>query len=343
MNLLNETTYEELKSYRKTTIFITVLLLSLVIWYVGPSKLINIFKESEIEFVVLVLAFVTLRLLTKGYRSYKLFHAINKDLNLNNFLPVYFFCYSLTVASPPTLGEVGKVEVKRRLLKMRFGDVGAAIFIYRLLDCIVIGLMVIFFFLTAGEEYAGQWGLFTVAATIAFAIWSFILLALLWERVGKPFFEKLAKFFSKLGKIGKKIAEKILNVAERYYGAIKQYIHLDRKPLITATFLTAIRWTIEILVIYFALLAFDIQTSLKLLVFVIGLSNFVGVSLGPGELGGGAVTAIFVLTFIGEINEVAATAGILLAVMARLLVEILAAFLGSLFITISENNQKNEK
>lgn len=343
MNLLNENTYEEPKSYRKMAIFITVLLLSLVIWHVGPSKLIDIFKESEIKFVVLVLTFATLRILTKGYRSYKLFHAINKDLNLNNFLPVYFFCYSLTVASPPTLGEVGKVEVKRRLLKMRFGDVGAAIFIYRLLDCIAIGLMVIFFFLTAGKEHAAQWGLFTVAAAIAFAIWTFILLALLWERVGKPFFEKLAKVFSKLGKIGKKIAEKILNVAERYYRAIKQYIHLDRKPLITATFLTAIRWAIEILVLYFALLAFDIQLPLQILIFAIGLSNFVGVSLGPGELGGGAVTAIFVLNYIGEIDAVAATAGVLLAVMARILIEILAAFLGSLFLPISKNNQKNEK
>ena len=339
MNILNETTYEEQKSYHKTTIIITVLLLSLVIWYVGPSELINIFKESKIKFVVLVLTFATLRILTKGYRSYKLFHAINKDLNLNNFLPVYFFCYSLTVASPPTLGEVGKVEVKRRLLKMRFGDVGAAIFIYRLLDCIAIGLMVIFFFLTAGKEHAAKWGLFTVAAVIAFAIWSFILLALLWERVGKPFFEKLANFFSKLGKIGKKIAEKLLNVAERYYHAIKQYIHFDRKPLITATFLTGIRWVIEILILYFALLAFDVQASLKILLFAIGLSNFVGVSSGPGELGAGAVMAILVLVKIGGIGEVVATAGILLTIMARLLIEILTAFFGSLFLSISKNNQ----
>jgi uncharacterized protein (TIRG00374 family) len=343
MNFLPENTYEEQKSYRKMAILITVFLLSLVIWKVGPSKLINVFKEAEIKFVVLVLTFATLRLLTKGYRSYKLFNAINKNLNLTNFLPVYFFCYSLTVASPPTLGEVGKVEVKRRLLKMKFGDVGAAIFIYRLLDCIAIGLMVIFFFLTAGKEYAAEWGLFTVAAAIAFAIWSFILLALLWERLGKAFFEKLAKFFSKLGKIGKKIAEKILNVVERYYRAIKQYIHLDRKPLITATFLTGIRWAIEILVLYFALLAFDVQASLKILIFAIGLSNFVGVSSGPGELGAGAVMAILVLAKIGGIGEVIATAGILLTVMTRLLIEILAVFLGSLFLSISKNNQKNEK
>jgi len=342
MNLLNETSYEEQNSYRKMPIFITVLLLSLVIWYVGPAKLINSFKESEIKFVVLVFMFATLRILTKGYRSYKLFHTINKDLNLNNFLPVYFFCYSLTVASPPTLGEVGKVEVKRRLLKMRFGDVGAAIFIYRLLDCIAIGLMVIFFFLTAGKEYADKWGLFTVAVIIAFLIWSFILLALLWERVGKPFFEKLANILSRIGKIGKKISEKILNVIERYYSAIKQYIHLDRKPLITAVFLTGIRWVIEIVVLYFALLAFDVHVSLKILIFAIGLSNFVGVSSGPGELGAGAVMAILVLVKIGGIGEVVATAGILLTIMARLIVEILAAFFGSLFLSISKNN-KNEK
>ncbi len=301
-----------------------------LIWFVGFSDVFETVKEADLKYIIIAVVLSVLSLIVKGFR----FHYLLKfrhDCSFKNFMPAFLFGYALSIAFPLKSGEVARIELKRRVLGANAGDVTAALIMFRFFDVIAIFFLTILAFFFVIPRYTEE-ALFMIGYWVALLlVLGLLIVAVIitfWEKAGRMFFDRMLSFTSKFGKLGKKLSLFIKDELDNYYLSVKRYKEL-KIPLFITIILTGLRWGLEILMLQVILMALGEEISFITAAFVIGVSIFVGIMTAlPGGIGTGTISGVLVLTTMGGVNEVTATAGMLLAAVFGPILVIVAGIAG---------------
>ena len=301
-----------------------------LIWFVGFSDVFETVKEAGLKYIIIAVVLSVLSLIIKGFR----FHYLLKfrhDCSFKNFMPAFLFGYALSIAFPLKSGEVARIELKRRVLGANAGNVTAALIMFRFFDVIAIFFLTILAFFFVIPRYTDE-ALFMIgywaALLLVLALLIVAVIITFWEKAGRMFFDRMLSFTSRFGKLGKKLSLFIKGELDNYYLSIKHYKEL-RIPLFITIILTGLRWGLEILMLQVILMALGEEISFITAAFVIGVSIFVGIMTAlPGGIGTGTISGVLVLTTMGGVNEVTATAGMLLAAVFGPILAVIAGIAG---------------
>ncbi len=325
-------------------ILLAFFLIFWLIWFVGFSDVIKTVKEADLMYVIIAVILSVLSLIVKGFR----FHYLLKfrhNCSFKNFMPAFLFGYALSIAFPLKSGEVARIELKRRVLGANAGNVTAALIMFRFFDVIAIFSLTILAFFFVIPQY-------TEGALLMIGYWAALLVVLgllivavivtFWEKAGRMFFDHMLSFTSKFGKLGKRLSLFIKEELDNYYLSVKHYKEL-KIPLFITLILTVMRWGLEILMLQVIFMALDAKISFITAAFVIGVSIFVGIMTAlPGGIGTGTISGVLVLTTMGRVNEVKATAGMLLATVLGPILVVIAGITGLGIMRAKKYEMKTE-
>ncbi len=315
-----------------------------LIWFVGFSDVIKTVKEADLMYAIIAVVLSVLSLIVKGFR----FHYLLKfrhNCSFKNFMPAFLFGYALSIAFPLKSGEVARIELKRRVLGANAGNVTAALIMFRFFDVIAIFFLTSLAFFFVIPRY-------TEGALLMIGYWAALLVVLgllivavivtFWEKAGRMFFDHMLSFTSKFGKLGKRLSLFIKEELDNYYLSVKRYKEL-KTPLFITLILTMMRWGLEILMLQVIFMALDAKISFITAAFVIGVSIFVGIMTAlPGGIGTGTISGVLVLTTMGRVNEVTATAGMLLATVFGPILVVIAGIAGLGMMRAKKYEMKTE-
>lgn len=295
-----------------TTGFIIIYVL--FVMFSDVAILAEKFQSMNLTYVIIGIGVVFFSVFLKGLRWFMMLKHLDITIELKSSMMIYFSgtAFGLT---PVTLGEVMKSHYLKRLVHTPISTSAPTILIERFYDLFAILLLSFFALFVIGT--------YNDFIFIGFAFLAFSLFLIYQKKI----FLKLLIKTKPIPILGK-ISEKLIPIVDVVFTLTKP------KSMITNLPISIIAWLIESTVLYFILLAFDIDLSIITSSFIFVASTLLGsISFLPGGIGA-TEGGLLGLLYLENISYTDALGPVL---MIRIIVLWMTIIFGLIINRITEN------
>jgi len=229
--------------------------------------IIESFINIKLEFVFFGILAAYFSLLITGFRWHLMIRGLGKSINFKSTFLVYL-CGNAFAISPGRLGEVLRSFYLKRLHGIPVSETGPTVIVERFFDVLAILIIALTFGLIIGTNQE-------ILYFIGFGLVG-IFLVLMYK---KKYLKKILYKTQKLP-FGSKISLTLLEALDT------MYVLLKPKNFIKFFSLSIVSWLIGSLVVYFSLLAFNIELGILQSTFIHVVSTLAGsATFLPGGIG----------------------------------------------------------
>jgi len=294
------------------SLIISISILALLVYISGPEKVLKTIANANFIYVILGFCLWVCSIILRTIRWRILLKNVNTFLDFFSAMRVLLAGLGISNITPGKIGEPIRAYFLKKKTGVEFSRVVSSIFVERVADffaTLTLGLFSLI--LLSNTRYFNFFVLGIGIYIIAFITGIYILSS---EKRTEKAVNFLFRFFKIIPKIRERKKE-IKGFSKNIHNSFIKY--KDKKILLITFALTLLIWSLESLILYFALLAIGSNVSPFLIITIAPLIVVISVlTFLPGGLGSGDALIVFVFSSLVGITYSELTAATILTRLA---------------------------